>query len=287
MLIKHRQIVEGFACVRGSAYRGAVLDMAPCQLLAAGDRASWAQLRALAAEQQPLLSAPQPGDRLLCVVCRGPSGRGATRCYQCDLHRQCAPGSLADVVAPVAFAIKGSPHATALWQYKSSRPGARVSAAAALTLRAMLLVFLRDHGGCLWRAAGIAGPTHVAVVPTARGRPGPHPLRALVEEHLRGPWAELSPLGGGEQVRDLDPAKFTATALPGARVLLLDDTWTTGASAQSAAMALRRAGANSIVTVVLGRHVGPAAAELAGLGPGQMPFRPDRCAVHHDHFVSR
>jgi hypothetical protein len=256
-------------------------------MLATADPASWRRLRALAAEQQRLLSAPQAGDGLLCAVCHGPSGRGRTRCYQCDLHSQCAPGSLADVVAPVAFAIKGSAHARLLWQYKSLRPSAEVRTAAAVTLRALLLIFLRDHGLCLWKAAGIAGPTHAAVVPTARGRPGPHPLRALLAEHLAGPWAELSARPGGEQVRDLDPARFTAGALSGARVLLLDDTWTTGSSAQSAAMALRRAGASSVVTVVLGRHVGLAAAELAGLGPARMPFRLDRCVVHQEDVVGR
>jgi hypothetical protein len=285
--MKPGQIVRGFAFVRGSAYRGAVLDKAPCQVLATGNPASWSRLRALAAQQPPLLSAPQPGDARLCGVCHGPSGRGSTRCYQCDLHLQCASGSLADIVAPVAFAIKGSSHAVRLWQYKSPRPGAGISAAAALTLRALLLVFLRDHGPCLWQAAGIAGPTHLAVVPTARGRPGQHPLRALVDEHLAGPWAGLSARGGGEQARDLDPARFTAAALPRARVLLLDDTWTTGSSAQSAAMALRRAGASSIVTVVLGRHVGQGAAESAGIGPERMPFRRDRCAVHQRHVVGR
>ena len=283
--MKRRQIVRGFAFVRASAYRGAVLDKVPGQVLATVDPARWERLRALAAEQRPLLSAPQPGDVRLCAVCHGPSGRGSARCYQCDLHCQSAPGSLADVVAPVAFAIKGGSHARNLWQYKSLRPAAEVSTAARLTLLALLLVFLREHGLCLWQAAGIAGPTHLAVVPTARGRPGPHPLRALVEEHLAGPWAGLSARRGGEQVRDLDPARFRATALSKARVLLLDDTWTTGSSAQSAAMALRRAGATSVVTVVLGRHIGQAA-DLAGLGPARMPFRQDRCAVHQDHLVS-
>jgi hypothetical protein len=184
---------------------------------------------------------------------------------------------------PVAFAIKGGSHAQCLWQYKSVRLTAETVGRAAVMVRALLLVFLHDHGPCLWRAAGIAGPTHLAVVPTARGRPGPHPLRALVAEHLTGPWADIRARPGGQQVRDLDPGRFWAAALPGARVLLIDDTWTTGSSAQSAAMALRSAGADAVVTVVLGRHVGRAEAELAGLEPAVMPFRQGTCAVHADH----
>lgn len=249
--------------------------------------AGWRELHAVVRAQQPRLSAPQPAGSGLCVVCHGPAGRGSARCYPCDLHRQCAQGSLADVVVPVAFAVKGSPHARHLWQYKSARPPAETRARAAAALRALLLVFLCDHGVCLWRAATIPRPTHLAVVPTARGRPGMHPLRALIAPYLRLPWAGLAARPGGEQVRDLDPDRFSAAVPPGARVLLIDDTWTTGSSAQSAAMALRRAGARSVVTVVLGRHVGRADATLSGLGPGAMPFHPESCAVHNDHVADR
>ncbi len=183
-------------------------------------------------------------------------------------------------MVPIAFAVKGGPYAGRLWQYKSARLTEAAAESPTTILRAMLLVFLRDHGPCLWRAAGTAAPTHLAVVPTARGRPGTHPLRVLAAGFLARPWATLAARPGGEQVRDLDPERFRAAPAPGARVLLIDDTWTTGSSAQSAAMALRAAGARSVVTVVLGRHVAVAAAEQAGIGPAGMPFRLDRCAVH-------
>jgi len=271
-------------------------------------RLAWRQLRDLVQGQAPLLSAPQPGLPGLCAVCHGPAAHGGARCFQCDLHRQLAPDSLADVVVPVAFAIKGGSHARHLWQYKSGRFGPPASASmtaadtAARLLLALLLVFLRDHGACVWRAAGMAGPTHLAVVPTARGRPGVHPLRALISPYLVTSWAELAARPGGHPVRDLDPARFTAQPLPGARVLLLDDTWTTGSTAQSAAMALRLAGARSVAAVVLGRHVSTVtprsgqpscavirpgqhglpepASRLSEVGPASMPFRPERCAVH-------
>jgi orotate phosphoribosyltransferase len=44
-------------------------------------------------------------------------------------------------------------------------------------------------------------------------------------------------------------------SLHGEPVLLIDDTWTTGANAQSAAAALKLAGAGSVAAVVIGRHV--------------------------------
>jgi orotate phosphoribosyltransferase len=38
-------------------------------------------------------------------------------------------------------------------------------------------------------------------------------------------------------------------------VLLIDDTWTTGASAESAAHVLKAAGAGVVAVVVIGRHI--------------------------------
>jgi hypothetical protein len=107
-------------------------------------------------------------------------------------------------------------------------------------------------------------------------------------------WAELSATPDYHQLRDLDPDRFVAAPVPGGRILLLDDTWTTGNSAQSAAMALRRAGARSIATVVLGRHINPEFVPIWTSGPGpphafslkMRPFRPESCAVHSDQAVS-
>jgi hypothetical protein len=180
-------------------------------------------------------------------------------------------------VVPIAYAVKGSSYARQLWLYKSGRQGAG-PAGRALALR--LLLFLRDHGGCVWRRAGTgAGPTHVAVVPSSRGRPGEHPLRTLVAPCLTLRWAALAARPGeASRLRDLDPRRFRAARLPGARVLLLDDTWTTGASAQSAAMALRRAGASAVAVVVLGRHlIEPPDTTAGGYA---VPLAAGLCAVH-------
>ncbi len=56
--------------------------------------------------------------------------------------------------------------------------------------------------------------------------------------------------------RVFDSARFQSVRpLAGANVLLIDDTWTTGASAQSAAAALKAAGAARVGAVVIGRHL--------------------------------
>jgi hypothetical protein len=214
----------------------------------------WDALRARARAATAGLPAPLGPGPAGCVSCRGPLRQGYARCFQCDLHAQSAPGLLADVVAPVAYAPKGSGLARDLWLYKSGRPGAREAGAA---LRALLLVFLHDHGGWVWRQAGMATPTHACVVPSCRGRTGPHPLQELLRGCLALPWTGLlSQPGADLWARALDPSRFRAPCpLPGAAVLLLDDTWTSGGSAQSAAVALKRAGARAVATVVLGRHV--------------------------------
>jgi hypothetical protein len=92
------------------------------------------------------------------------------------------------------------------------------------------------------------------------GRDAHHPLRRIVGElaaptrdrHvrlLRRTSVEVVP-------RRFDSRRFEARGrIDGASVLLIDDTWTTGASAQSAAAALRTAGARAVACVALGRHL--------------------------------
>lgn len=161
---------------------------------------------------------------------------------------------LADVVAPAAFALNGSTLARDLWLYKSARPEAPE---AGRVLLALLLVFLHDHGRDVWQRAGVAGPTHACVVPSGRGRPWPHPLHLLASGFLDLPWIRLEPRAAADPwARTLDPGRFQVPSpAAGAAVLLLDDTWASGASAQSAVVALKRAGARSVAVVVLGRHI--------------------------------
>jgi hypothetical protein len=227
--------------------------------------AGWEILRARArAATVGLPAVPEPGPGV-CVSCRGPARRGFAHCFHCGLHEESAPGLLADVVAPVACAPKGSRLATDLWLYKSDQPGARE---AGETLLAMLLVFLREEGPRVWQRAGIPAPACACVVPSGRGRPGPHPLQALVRGCLALPWAPLRARPGADTWgRVLAPERFCAARpLTGQAVLLLDDTWTSGGTAQSAAVALKRAGARSVAVVVAGRHL-PASTDSGGAGP--------------------
>jgi hypothetical protein len=214
-----------------------------------------------------------------CVVCRGPVRRGYGRCYQCGRHELLGHGLLADAVVPVSYAIRGTALADDLWRYKS---WPAPSASARASLLALLLAFLKDHGPCVWRHAAMPPPDRLAVVPTGCGRPGPHPLLRLAAPYLRLPPSALA-IRPGSQGRDLDLNRFQAGPVPArASVLLLDDSWVSGASAQSACAALKLAGASHVAIVILGRHVNPAD-PLAGplvarLAPAR--YDPASCAVH-------
>src|SRR5689334_13639865 len=233
----------------------------------------WEVLRARArAATAGLPAVPEPGPGV-CVTCRGPARRGFARCFHCGLHVESGPGLLADVVAPVACAPKGSRLATDLWLYKSERTGSREAGAALL---AMLLVFLHDKAPGLWPAWDSV-PTCACVVPSGRGRPGPHPLQALVRGCLALPWATLVGQPGGDTwARALDPGRFRAARpLDGAAVLLLADPWPSGGTPRWAAVALKRAGAGGVAVVVLGRHrppaPGPAARQEGHAAPTAAP----------------
>ena len=143
------------------------------------------------------------------------------------------------------------------------RPAGATEAGARLT--AMLARFLHEHSDQVWRAAGmIAGPGLAAVVPSGQGRPGAHPLAGIAASCVDVPIVPLSTApGAAARARGLADGVTAGWltvggAVVGADLLLVDDTWVSGASAQSAAAALKAAGARRVALVVIGRHVDPA-----------------------------
>jgi hypothetical protein len=167
---------------------------------------------------------------------------------------------LADAVAPIAYALRGGPLAEDLRQYKSDHAPAAEAAAAAARLREMLAAFLVGRGDSVWAAAGMpGGPTGVAVVPSGQGRPGAHPLVDLVRSCVALPLVRLAIVPEVIHTRGVNPGWVrVGDPVTGADVLVVDDTWVSGGSAQSTAAALKRAGARRVAVVVLGRHVNPA-----------------------------
>jgi hypothetical protein len=216
---------------------------------------SWATIRARVAQQSNYLRNPLPAGPGICAVCRGPVEEPYARCWQCNQHRSASGGRLADAVVPVAYGIKGEQHYQNLVAYKATRP----APSAQTRLRDLALLFLREHWPCLTTAAG--GPlTQLVVVPSTSGRVGPHPLARLLVPRI--PLAQVSVASNpaypaSDRIFHADRFRVHLPNPPLDRVLLLDDTWTTGARVQSLSHALKLAGATSVIAVVLGRLVKP------------------------------
>jgi phosphoribosylpyrophosphate synthetase len=177
------------------------------------------------------------------------------RCIQCSSHRGVAPDLLADAVVPVSMAFAGEQFAQDLHQYKrSSHEAARKEKQRRLAM--VLENFLRAHEQCVAAACGVTDFDIVTSVPSTKGL-DPHPLSTLLSRTIGQTghrYRDLLRIGEAHGDRVFHPARFNTTDdLRGRRVLLVDDTWTTGANPQSAAAGLRLAGAERVAVVVLGR----------------------------------
>ncbi len=220
----------------------------------------------------------------VCTTCHTFVDLPWSQCYACG-HSWAS----ADVVVPITYSEHLGQIHTVLRKYKDGSPAGQVHLMNRLA--AVLWLFLHGHGRCVGRAGGAAGDFDVVtVVPSgqfardaARGN-----LRTVVGKACvaTAPFEILLKPTGQVQGRLVSPDRYTATRrLSGLDVLLVDDTWTTGASAQSAAWSLKQAGASTVSVVIIGRHLNPdwevqgttSGALLAGL-----PKRFDwtSCAVH-------
>jgi predicted amidophosphoribosyltransferase len=134
----------------------------------------------------------------------------------------------------------------------------------------LFAAFLAEHSTCLHAAIG--GTAELVLPVPSSSRPGPASLERV------GGWDELvvSALGAAAgwdpsvlrrahgQIGHMEPnrrafvvRRAARATVGGARVLLLDDTYVSGSRAQSAAAALRLAGAGPTLIVPLGRVLRP------------------------------
>jgi hypothetical protein len=198
----------------------------------------------------------------VCATCHGPVDPRFPSCRACHENaRVLGRARLANAVLPVSLALKGGQYANELWRYKNL--SGRESAHFQQGLAAVLWKFLAGHERC---AAEYGGLTNrfpiVTTVPSTRQR-SEHPLRAMVARTIgatRDRYQDLLTPAPEARTMGRVPAarRYLSRPVPeGSGVLLIDDTWTTGSHAQSAAAALRAAGAGPVAVVVLGRHVNP------------------------------
>ncbi|GAA1789889.1 phosphoribosyltransferase [Actinomadura chokoriensis] len=237
------------------------------------DRATENHLRtALVTSAGGFLRNPVRRPRTTCAVCTTPIDDRYSFCYVCKRHR--LHKGTADIVAPMIYAVPQQQSGYVMRGYKARPP-----VGAHLRLVTMLTLFtLSRHGACAGTGAGI-GLTHWAAVPSLPAKPGEHPLHRIVRGSAPGTEVRLAAAPRTSDPRALDAAHFTADArLPrGSHVLLLDDTWTSGGHAQSAALSLREAGASTISVLVVARWIKPEFGNNAKFLDGLPDFDPDIC----------
>jgi predicted phosphoribosyltransferase len=223
-----------------------------------------------------ILLAPQPGPGV-CETCFNLTD-GYARCYACA-HG----GRWLDAVVPISYSVGGEQlhHALAAYKRTTLEP---VATRFTVQLAAVLWRFLVAHERCIARTLGVPAFPVVTTVPSNDpARDQEHPLHRVVGQLVtptRNRFRRLlvrSAHPVAPHRFDVDRYQPTGrlTAEP---VLLIDDTWTTGANAQGAAAALKRAGAGPVAAVVIGRHLnrrwGSNDSQLNGL---PTPFDWDHC----------
>ncbi len=178
---------------------------------------------------------------------------GFNRCYGC-VHG----GRFLDAMVPISYSVAGEQLHHALAGYK--RLEGTVARQFSFGLAAVLWRHLAGHEHCLAEAAGVPGFDLATIVPSSSPeRASTHPLHRLVS--LVGPVRDryvrlLRRSPEPATAHQFNPHKYEACHdLTGQSILLIDDTWTQGANAQSAAAALTAAGAEQVAAVVIGRYV--------------------------------
>jgi predicted amidophosphoribosyltransferase len=213
------------------------------------------------------LLAPQAGWGV-CDICFNLVGPSRTRCRAC-----LAGENHLDAVAPISYSVNGSRLHREIAAYK--RDAEPFVGYAVTDLAAILEGFLSVHEMCV---GGGERFDVVTTVPSSdQRRDEHHQLRRIVAELVPAVRARhqrlLQASGVAAEARSFDRRRYEPLkSLSGQRVLLIDDMWTTGASAQSAAAVLRDAGASYVAAVVIGRHLNREYSDnqvrLARLGTG-------------------
>jgi hypothetical protein len=214
-----------------------------------------------------------------CIICGEPIDDFGL-CRHCMVNRRIP--CTADVMAPIIYAIAGTRSAAVLRGYKDD-PSRIVRARHASAVGALLDNALSRHVGCIEAIAGMRISVRTTL-PSLTFRPGTHPFAEIVRELGVPVEGVLAVPSDATCHRIVEPDKFEVmgpAAIVGRHVLILDDVWTTGSTAQSAAVALRRAGAAAVSVMVVGRWINPSYGPSARFleRRGHTEFDPSLCPM--------
>jgi predicted amidophosphoribosyltransferase len=197
----------------------------------------------------------------VCPVCRAGRGPRDDTCFSCGrtMSQVALP---CEVVIPISYYTKPeegerpSPFRDAMHGYKEDPDPARRAEFAPI-VGGTLARYLLEHGEAL---ADVFGPwDEIVAVPSTKSAPPSALARILSEnftEFVQEPAEWLAKGPGQMKFLQASETGFVATTdVEGAQVLLIDDTFTTGARTQSAAHVLQAAGAEVVVAMTVSRKV--------------------------------
>ena len=195
----------------------------------------------------------------VCDVCHGAPTSGYARCLSCKRTIDSVSRPLT-LVVPVSHYRVGEQLHTVLGGYKRSS-NEDVRRRHLLQVGATLHRFVFEHGDCIRAAAGREWDT-VTNVPSKQPRTGRHPLEQAIAlgQPLASQYERLLEPDEADSIsrtQGSDRGFRTIDNVEGKRVLLVDDTFTSGATFQSAASRLALDGADVVAGVVLGRVINP------------------------------
>lgn len=217
-------------------------------------------------------------DLPVCRICRGPTGVNHVGehwelCRPCQGHLNDAGINAQELADATGFIIYALKHADGsadqalrdMYRYKLThgRATRQEISEEGQRIRVLLYVTLRDNlADVLTASAPIDMITHVPSTSTHPGR-DPYALGDALSSaisKLRGapPHVDLLTPGAHKPApsRTVDPDRFSVRdpgMVAGRHVLLVEDTWVTGASAQSAAVTLHRAGTTRVTVLCIAR----------------------------------
>lgn len=210
-----------------------------------------------------------------CGLCAGIWDTGFTSCYHCPSWSMRT--DLASRLGFVTYAVEGQQSGHIMYGYKAPIPSHKNHQAVDLMNRYAII----RHWNCLNQSS--LGPlTHWATVPSVSKAGTSHPLHQI-NARLFGtttlPDVGLATAAEAVKTRGLRPENFTVPhRIDNAHVLLIEDTWVTGGSAQSAAAALKRAGARAVTLLVIARWLDLRRGETRSFASTlTSQFDPDAC----------
>lgn len=200
----------------------------------------------------PLLAAVHrvPGREFRsCEICHSSKDDAFDRCYRCNEGFRLLNGNVPRIL-PITMSLERGQMHHALRDYKDGWDQT-IRERFSWQIAGLVELFAAQHTECLGEF------DVVTCIPSRKQRTA---FEAVVTRlgRFRERYEPLLAVAGADDSHTLSSGRFVAAGTArGRRVLILEDTFTTGASVFSATAALRAAGAVVDTVLVVGRHMNP------------------------------